>query len=102
IILCTSQDLSDAEIGENRAPRTIHQHVDWLNIPMNDTLVMGICQGVGKLSKDGDNFLYTHHTAFLLVLIKALLEGTGIDQLHHNVEVTILFISIVDGNDIGM
>src|SRR5581483_9870876 len=69
---------------------------------MNDTLLMGVSQSIGKLAKDGDRLSRVHHFALILQLIETMFESAPIYQLHHNIEVTVLLICIVDSHDIRM
>src|SRR6266851_5961623 len=61
---------------------------------------MSICQGARELFKDLVSFCYIYCPALCLQLIQALLQRTSIDQLHYNVDMTILLPGIMHHHNV--
>ncbi len=69
---------------------------------MNNTIVVRIGEGVGKLIKDAPGLCYIQRFAHDLQMIQTLPKGATIDQLHNNVEVALIFTGIMDSDNVGM
>src|SRR5579875_17616 len=104
-LLCSLQYFRNAKIGEDGAISLIHQDVDRLDIPVNDPLAVCIGQGIGELLKDRIHFFQIHRPdaagAFWHRLYH-LFERATVYQLHHNIQMPILLVKVMNGHDIGM
>ncbi len=66
IKLFAGKYLCYTKIGEDRSVRSIHKDVDWLDISMDNALLVCIGKCVGQLGKDRDNLSALYRPPFTL------------------------------------
>src|SRR3990170_7707971 len=91
-----AHDLGEAEIRQKRPIRLWQQDVAWLDVPVDDTLLMRVVKSGGHLLDDVRHVTEGHEAT------QTVGESPRLDVLHDDVRRPILLAILEDDQDVGM
>ena len=100
---CGSRQLGQSEVQNLDLPLCGHEDVRWLDVAMNDALLVGGFQSVANLNGDVEQSLQRKLRPLLAGRFEVNVpQRLALQQLHHEEGLPFVLSEFVDGADIGM